>query len=121
MRFCVITLITLAFSGSVVANEALCPRLPVLPNDVDDLRMSEADCNADQYADSLSFLRSKFPKKIRSVKEIKEVTWSHEFWISYFNSLKFIEGYVLKQKAIQKGGAAKKAFCKFMSQANYVD
>ena len=121
MKLILITLFTLFFSLAASASESLCPPLPPLPKEVDDLRMTEADITKERFLNSLSYFQNVLPEILKKSKETRELTDRAEFWVSYRNGLKLIKGYMLKQEALLKGGVAKKAFCEFISGADYVD
>jgi hypothetical protein len=43
------------------------------------------------------------------------------FSIQYINSVRSIEGYVLKQRAIYDGGSAVRELCEFLENAHWAD
>jgi len=111
------------------ASGSLCTPLPPLPEEADDLRMTEADFTEERFYSSLLYLQNDLPEKLKEAKETKELTGRAVFWVSYRNGLKFIEGYMLKQTAILERAAghqqakesAVEKFCSFVSGAKYVD
>lgn len=121
MKIVTITMILLIAPISSIASEMLCPPLPPLPKEADDLRMTEEEFTKERFLSSLAYFENDLPNKLNTSKETKELTNRSIFWISYRNGLKFIEGYMLKQEALLKGGAEKKAFCEFIVGSEYVD
>lgn len=120
---------------SAHAGSRLCPPPPPVKEGEDDLRMKEEEFNAEHIAKSLSYLQNDIPNDLQDndSKKIIARLGSSEFWISYDNSLRFIEGYMLKQAALlqiaqsrgpkktkQKDDAVKR-FCDFLGSAEYTD
>ncbi len=136
-----LTAILLAFAvcslgGTQAHGDAsICPPLPPLPEGVDDLRTKETDFTAQRAASSRSYLQKEVPKDLREKDDtkIKRRLESSEFWISYDNSLRIIEGYLLKQEALlqiaqsrlskttKTRDAAVKRFCDFLGSAHFAD
>jgi hypothetical protein len=97
--------------------------------------MKEEEFNAKHAATALSYLQKDIPGELqgKDSKRIMARLGSSEFWISYDNSLRFIEGYLLKQAALlqisQSRGLKKtkqnddavKRFCDFLGSAEYTD
>ena len=115
------------WANFAVAEGPICSQLPPLPAGADDLRIKEHEITKSKYSESLDFIRNEFPRRLLSYEKISEYEQNTEFWLSYYNSLKFIEGYVLKQAAEQEiqikkqKGKAAAEFCSFLKEAMYVD
>jgi len=114
-------------SNALLAQEAICPPLHPDPDRAEELVMHENEFTKEKYISSLDFVRNEFPRRILSYEKTSEFEDSPEFWIGYYNSLTFIEGYVLKQAAISEiktsktKGSAVKEFCTFLEEAAYTD
>ncbi len=126
------------------AEESLCPpRGPVAP-DADDYAMHEREFTVEHARESITFFREDFAKRIWGPEPVKDFSASSGHYISYANSLRFIEGALLKEHALllkaqaalaarvaPRGTDAKKAkaafdaardtFCAFVASSNYVD
>jgi hypothetical protein len=143
------TSVVLAFAlivgdGLAFAAESLCPEPAPLPEGADDLRMSEEEFTLDHARSSVEFLRTEFAARIWGPDAVKDLNaWSGHY-ISYANSLKFIEGALLRQEALlqrlraeELGAAtpgseeareaeqatrdAAEKFCNLLESAEYVD
>ena len=126
------------------AQESLCPpRDPVAP-DADDPAMHEREFTLQKARESITFFREDFAKRIWGPEPVRDFSaWSGHY-ISYANSLRFIEGALLKEHALllkaqaalaarvdPKGPEANKAkaafdaardtFCAFVASSKYVD
>jgi hypothetical protein len=120
---------------SAHASSRLCPPPAPVKEGEDDMRMKEDEFNAEHIAKSLFYLQNDIPNELQGndSKKIMARLGSSEFWISYDNSLRFIEGYMLKQAALlqiaQSRGSKKtkqkvdtvKRFCDFLGSAEYTD
>ena len=126
------------------ASDMLCPKKPALQDGADDLRMHEEDFSFDRAHKSVHFLQTDFAGRIWGTEPVRDFSaWSGHY-ISYANSLMFIEGVLLKQQALLyrarlneltesdpasfelselkiKFAEAKNSFCKLLSDAKYVD
>jgi len=129
--------------ASSPTSDFLCPEQAKLPKDQDDSRMHEREFTLDHAIESLEFLQNDFSSRIFSPGP-KELRNDSSNYISYANSLKIIEGALLKQQALLERSrrdtlsaraasrssqsdagvrfaAAKKRFCEFVQSAEYVD
>ena len=66
------------------------------------------------------------PQRLREADDLGARVASSETWIGYENSLRIIEGWVLKQAALSEvragsQGSAVDRFCEFIAQAEYAD
>ncbi len=137
-------LVFLLASQHAVAADVLCPKNAPLQEGVDDLRMQEDEFTAEQAMDAVKFLQTDFSKRIFGTNAVKDFhAWSGHY-ISYANSLKFIEGALLKQQVLINRArlkelsvlvpesaeisqlkvnleAATQKFCVLLSTAEYVD
>ena len=108
------------------------------------MRMQEDEFTLERALESVNFLQVDFSERIWGPEPVTDFSaWSGHY-ISYANSLKFIEGALLKQQVylelararglsgdasnsaeklrIEKNiDAAKKKFCDFLKAADYVD
>lgn len=121
-------IVAVAFSANVLyAQERICPSPKPLHEGGDELRIFEDNFTKEEYLESMQYLQKDFLPRLREYENIEQVKYSTEFWLSYFNSLNFVKGYVLKQAAINEikstnnKGAATKEFCTFLESAAYVD
>ena len=82
------------------AQESLCPpREPVAP-DADDPAMHEREFTRQKARESITFFREDFAKRIWGPEPVRDFSaWSGHY-ISYANSLRFIEGALLKEHAL---------------------
>ena len=139
-----IALLALMISHQVFASDKLCPNRAPLQEGADDLRMQEDEFTDVSAMESMKFLQTDFSKRIGGTNAVKGFSaWSGHY-ISYANSLKFIEGTLLKQQVLlyrarltelsivtpesseipkikSKLGVAVKSFCTFLDEAEYVD
>jgi hypothetical protein len=136
----VVTLLILALPVVAHAEQPLCPPRVVGPNEPEELLIHENDFSLEKAQNSVNFLRTDFAKRIWGPDAVKDFGASSEHYISYANSLRFIEGALLKERALHlraqsqllapSGEAraaqsayenAKKAFCTFVQNSIYVD
>jgi hypothetical protein len=136
----VVTLI-LMLANSVLAAD-LCPNVKV--DAPDDFIMHEREFTDDAAINSVSIVPSRIYELLKKEENTKNILDSPEFYITFPNSLRKIEGTLLKQKAViaQKEykllkatksddaklreaksnfEKAKKEFCTFLKSAIYVD
>ena len=137
-------LLTMFFGQQTLASDGLCPEKVPLQEGVDDLRMQEDKFTQEHALESVEFLQTDFSKRIFGADAVKDFrAWSGHY-ISYHNSLKFIEGALLKQQILLHRArlkelsvvapdsseapqikynleAATQRFCSFLSAAEYVD
>jgi hypothetical protein len=124
-----LSLAFLAVTASALADGRLCPPPAPIAADSDDLRITEDEITAQKYRESLEYLRTELPKRVDALPPGSNVDRIEGFWLSYFNSLSFIEGYTLKTAALlerarrpgKTGGPAEKRFCSWLKKAEYVD
>lgn len=122
-------LLIAAMAAPAFAGERLCPVPAKLPADQDDLRITEDQFTVKEYRESLDYLPSELPRRLRALPSGSDVDTIEGFWISYFNSLTFIEGYTLKTSALlerarhggKAGGPAEQRFCAWLQKQEYVD
>jgi hypothetical protein len=135
-----VTLI-LMLANSVLAAD-LCPNVKV--DAPDDFIMHEREFTDDAAINSVSIVPSRIYELLKKEENTKNILDSPEFYITFPNSLRKIEGTLLKQKAViaQKEykllkatksddaklreaksnfEKAKKEFCTFLKSAIYVD
>lgn len=129
---------------SVLANESICLNREPLPEGADDFRMQEYEFSLERGLKSVSFLQNDFSKRIWGPEAVNDFSaWSGHY-IGYANSLKLIEGTLLKQQVMigrlrlkeltnvsPDSGEIDKArtnlerlmkqFCKFLDSSGYVD
>lgn len=136
----VVTLILMLANSGLAAD--LCPNLKV--DAPDDFIMHEREFTDDAAINSVSIIRSRIYELLEKEKSTKDILDSPQFYITFPNSLKKIEGTLLKQKAViaQKEydllktrksddaklreaksnfEKAKREFCTFLESAIYVD
>jgi hypothetical protein len=88
--------------------------------------MPESVFTQEQYDSALHALKS-FPSRIIDASDLQRTVDSSETWIGYANSLRIVEGWVLKQAALREiesgktNGPAVKSFCGFVATAEYSD
>lgn len=87
----------------------------------DPLRISEAELTIERYQEALEFLRSGVGEAARRHTTTLELQGDLSFWIPYANSVRAVEGYVLKQRAINEGGTAVDDFCEFLRRTHWSD
>jgi hypothetical protein len=130
--------------ASSSSSEILCPGQSALPKEQDDLRMHEREFTVKNAMESLQFLRNDFSSRIFGPGPQEDLRNDSSHYISYANSLRFIEGTLLKQEALIERAqrdtlsaraasrssqrdagvrfeAAKSHFCDFLRSAKYVD
>ena len=139
-----IALFTLMIGQQTFASDKLCPNRAPLQEGADDLRMQEDEFTEVRAMESVKFLQTDFSKKIWGANAVKDLSaWSGHY-IGYANSLKIIEGTLLKQQVRlyrtqlnelamtapesseipnikNKLGAAINSFCAFIDKVEYVD
>ena len=102
----------------VVAAKDLCPGRPPI---VDPMEMSESDFTAEAYGEALEFLRNGLLEALKTNSSIQALEGDTHFWIQYQNSVRAIEGYVLRERALYEGGSAVTRFCEFLEQSHWSD
>lgn len=146
---CINTLLIILLIPVAGGAENLCSQNlePVTPG-ADELRMHEEEFNFDEAMKSLRFLKGDIYKMLREHKETADVMDSAGFYVGYPNSLSFVQGTLLKQRALLARAAldgrrahiqpnadtsvdilrlekayeeARTDFCKFLNKARYVD
>lgn len=65
-----------------------------------ELKIKDEEITSASYKEAISFLQDNVPKILKDKKKLDRILQSSEFWISYSNSLKIIQAYVLKKDAI---------------------
>ena len=146
MRFrnILVVLICCYPTSVVFADSLLCPTRVVIPNEPEEFIMYENNFSLDKGLESVDFLRTDFSKRIWGSNPTTDFNaWSGHY-ISYMNSLRFMEGALLKETAlrlrlksqllsIQSTGSldskaakkdfedAKEKFCHFVKNSLYVD
>jgi hypothetical protein len=120
-------IVVLAALGShASAADSMCPPPPPIPKDADDHRMPESVFTQEEYDSALHALKN-FPSRIIDASDLQRTVNSSETWIGYANSLRIVEGWVLKQAALREiesgkaNGPAVKGFCTFVATAEYSD
>jgi hypothetical protein len=108
--------------------------------------MRETDFSAQKVTEAIQYLRDDLQRALSENSSMEDVRSSESFAIGYPNVVTTLEGYVLRQDAllrraernlaIEKGGrlnktdvraatarfeAAKRRFCDFLKNAQYVD
>jgi hypothetical protein len=140
--FILIALVPFLLGASPPPSNILCPRQPALPKEQDDLRMHEHEFTLKHAMESLQFLQNDFSARVFGPGPREDLRDDSSHYISYANSLRFIEGALLKQEALveqarrdaspraSRGSqsaagvrfeAAKRRFCEFLRSAEYVD
>lgn len=140
----VVTLFLVALPVLTHAEQPLCPPRVVGPNGPEELLMHERDFTPEEAQNSVIFLRTDFAKRIWGPDAVKDLGASSEHYISYANSLRFIEGVLLKDRALHLRAQsqllardhpsssearaahsayenAKRTFCTFVQNSIYVD
>ena len=140
----VLALVPFLLAASSPSSEILCPRRSMLPKTQDDLRMSEGEFTLTHAIESLRFLQNDFSSRIFGPGPREDLRNDSSHYISYANSLRFIEGTLLKQQVLieraRKDALAARAasrssqsdantrfetarvrFCDFLRSAEYVD
>ncbi len=90
------------------------------------LKMLDADFTKNNFEESLLGLRKELPERLINSKNRNGLIDGSEFWITYYNSLKYIEGYTLKKEAeleklSGKGVVAQKRYARFLKEAQLSD
>ena len=140
----IVIIIVFSFSNKVIASSSICPDPPPLQEGADDFRMHERDFTLEEALESVSFLQTDFSKRIWGDNAVTDFSsWSGHY-IGYHNSLKTIEGMLLKQQVLleiarlnevtatssnsetidqskKKLKMARDHFCEFLNSAEYVD
>ena len=139
-----IALVPFLLGASPPSSNILCPRQPALPTEQDDLRMHEHEFTLKHAMESLQFLQNDFSARVFGPGPREDLRDNSSHYISYANSLRFIEGALLKQEALveqarrdtlsvksaSRGSqsaavvrfeAAKRRFREFLRSAEYVD
>ena len=144
-RASLVAAIVLCLSRIAVAGN-LCPPPEPLPPETDDMRMKEIEFNSKEVADGLRHLEDDAPQIL--IDKGRTGSQSTESLLGYYNYLKTIRGYVLRQEALlrlverdllierNRRGRASKAdvaaakvafdeakarFCEFVKNAYYSD
>lgn len=140
----VVTLVLLMLPAFAHAEQPLCPPRVVGANEPEGLVMREGDFTLEKAESSVVFLRTDFGRRILGPDAVKDFGASSEHYISYANSLRFIEGALLKEHALQLRAqaellardrpsssearaaqtdyeSARKKFCTFVQNSAYVD
>jgi len=126
------------------ASGSLCPNSASLQEDADNLQMKEDEFSERRAMEAVKFLQTNFSKRIWGADAVKDLNARSGHYISYENSLKFIEGALLKQqihlyrarlyelsitnpespeipKIKNTHAAALTSLCVFIGKAEYVD
>ena len=91
-------LLIILVGQQTLASDGLCPEKVPLQEGVDDLRMQEDKFTEERAMESVKFLQTDFSKRIWGADAIKDFSaWSGHY-ISYANSLRFIEGALLNSR-----------------------
>jgi len=84
-----------------LAEPPLCPERVAGPNEPEELLMHESDFTLEKALESIKFLNTDFSKRIWGPGAVKDFgAWSGHY-ISYANSLRFIEGALLRNEALR--------------------
>jgi hypothetical protein len=119
-------LASMLFGFHARATDAICPPPAPLAEDEDFPRMGEERFTQEAYESSLGHLKE-FPGRIVDAVDLRRTVQSSETWIGYHNSLRIVEGWVLKQAALRDleakraDGPAIQRFCAFVASAHYSD
>ncbi len=89
--------------------------------DSDPLQISEAELTTERYQESLEFLRTGVNEALKRNATTTQLLQDLSFWLPYANSVRAVEGYVLKQRAISEGGAAIDSLCEFLRKTTWAD
>ena len=120
----------LVVGSSALGEERLCPPPADPVEGSDDLRIKEGDITLQHYRDSMRYLRSELPRRVDALPPGSNVDTIEGFWLSYFNSLSYVEGYTLKTAALlerarrpgkKTNGPAEQRFCAWLKKAEYSD
>ena len=102
-------------SFSAVAAQSLCEIAKQYDGQADDLRIYEAEFTKEHYQSSITYLEN-FPRKFVNSKDLTKTVRNSEIWISYDNSLKFVQGYILREIANREPTLKNiSAFCDFLN------
>lgn len=141
--------IVILFAPILASSQNLCPPPKPLPEGADDLRMVEGDFTFSKAIESLRWLEKDVWDVIRQHKTTEELMSSTErFGIPFPNSVSKIKGVLLRQQALlererleiarlrlkadsgskadvetaqKRFENARREFCKFLEQAEWVD
>ncbi len=138
-------LLSCCSTGSASADD-LCPAPTPPIAATDDRRMRETDFSAQKVTEAIQYLRDDLPRALSENSSTEDARRSESIAIGYPNVVTTLEGYVLHQDAllrraernlaIENGGrlsktdvtaatarfeAAKRRFCDFLKNAQYVD
>jgi hypothetical protein len=139
-----LALASLAAGAGANAEPNICPPRQVGPNEPEELLMHESDFSLEKARESVSFLRNDFAKRIWGEQRVQDFSSSSAHYISYMNSLRFIEGALLREEALHLRAhsellaktnpdsaeakvasdaflQAKAKFCDFINNSIYVD
>ena len=89
--------------------------------DSDPLQISEAELTTERYQEALEFLRTGVNEAVKRHATTSQLLEDLSFWIPYANSVRAVEGYVLKQRAISEGGATIDSLCEFLRKTTWSD
>ena len=102
------------FSIASFAEKPLCDR-SVISNDNTHLTIQESMFNESGYQKSIQYLNM-FPNEIKGNRYIYEDAADFKFWYSYTEAIKIIQGYNLRQAAINNPTEVSlKKFCDFIN------
>ena len=122
MRVAGFIIILATILPSAAAAGDLCPTPAALPPGADDLRLSVSGFTRERYESALEYLDHTLPAILHDSENLAAAVNPSVFWISYRNSITFIRGYVLLQRAEhardpEAKAAAVTEFCSFLSGA----
>jgi hypothetical protein len=101
-----------------LAAQSVCPE----PHqDADPLQIREAELTLERYREAVGFLESGLNEALRRHNTTAELRDDLSFWIQYANSVRAVDGYVLRQRAIYEGGPAVDRFCEFLAKSHWSD
>ena len=116
------------FWRAVLAGILMCPGALMAENiclatpaGSDPLQMAEADLTFERYREALSFLKGGLAEALRRHTTVADLKEDLAFGIQYTNSVRAIEVYTLKQRAIYEGGSAIHELCKFLEKTHWSD
>ena len=89
--------------------------------DAEPLQISEAELTIERYHEALEFLRTGVNEAAKRHTTTQQLLQDLSFWIPYANSVRAVEGYVLKQRAISEGGPAIADLCEFLRTTRWSD
>lgn len=102
----------------VLAAQSICP---APASGADPLQITESELTADRYREAVRFLERGLKEALKRHATTAEFRDDLSFWILYVNSLRAIEGYVLKQRATSEGGSAIGELCEFLAESHWSD